>query len=263
MSFTYIYLCRTLQNAAMEAQYSFPAGLPSSSPNDQTPALVAALQQSQIDIEVERSALVSILHDNLGGLLVGAIMDMGWIANQPGLPNTVRKNLGRAQALMRAANDMTRELIENLRPSLLENVGLFTALRWHMKASCQAAAASYAESFPHSEQLMDTEIKIGVFRIFQEALKSALAKPAPTDLSLTVEVIGDTLHCHFFYRSTAQEHGEGSARSPDTSMHHRARRVGGTLQWSTSLAGHRHMHLQVPLSPPVCVGPKLRLPNLQ
>jgi signal transduction histidine kinase len=235
----------------MEAPDSFLLRSLPSSPNDQAPALVAALQQSQIDIEAEKTALASTLHDDLSGLLVGAIMDMGWIANQPGLPDRVRKNLGRAQGLMCAANDMTRELIENLRPSLLENVGLYSTLRRHMKASCQAAAVPYLESLPNSEQLMNTEIKIGVFRIIQEALKTVLAQTAPTELSLTVEMIDDTLHCHLLHRTTARDSQETSVRSPETSMHHRAERVGGTLHWSKSLAGRRHMHLQVPLSPSV------------
>jgi signal transduction histidine kinase len=255
MGFTYIYPSRApIKMPAMETQDSFPAGSARSSHNDEVPALVAALKQSQIDIEDEKSALVRTLHDDLGGLLVAAIMDMGWIANQPGLPDTVRKKLARTQGLMRAAIDMNRELIENLRPTLLDNVGLYSTLRWHMKASCQGAAVPYTESFPNSEQMMNTEIKIGVFRIFQEALKNALGQSAPTDLSLTVEVIGDTLHCHLIHRSTAQDICEESVRSPETSMHHRAERVGGTLQWSKSLAGLRHMHLQVPLSSSECDG---------
>lgn len=238
----------------MEIHESFPEGSPRSSPNDEVLALVAALNQSQIDIEDEKSALVHTLHDDLGGLLVGAVMDMGWIANRSDLPDIVRKKLTRTQGLMCAAIDMNRELIENLRPSLLDNVGLYSTLRWHMKASCQAAAVPYTESFPNAEQMMNTEIKIGVFRICQEALKNALGQSVPTDLSLNVEVIGATLHCHLIHRSTAQDVREESVRSPETSMHHRAERVGGTLQWSKSLTGLRDMHLQVPLPSSECDG---------
>src|ERR1700722_4281720 len=90
------------------------------SPNDDAPALVAAFRQSHVDIEAERSALARTLHDDIGGLLVGAIMDMGWISNQPGLAVTVEAKLARAQALMRTAIDMTRELVENLKPTLLD-----------------------------------------------------------------------------------------------------------------------------------------------
>lgn len=209
--------------------------------------MAAALKQSQVDIEAEKCALVHSLHDDLGGHLIGAIMDMGWIADQKGLPDAVRTKLAKAQGLMRAAIDMQRELIEKLRPSLLDNVGLYSTLRWHMKVSCQSAAVRYKESFPNSERLMTSETKIGVFRIFQEALNSALRQRPLAGLSLTVEVIGDTLHCHLLHRSTSKNAADRSERSPETSMRQRAERVGGTLQWSKSLAGRRHMHLQVPL----------------
>jgi signal transduction histidine kinase len=227
---------------------SSPAGSQQLSLHDEAPALAAALNQSQIDIEAEKSVLVRTLHDDLGGLLVGAIMDMGWIANQSGLPGVVKDKLARAQGLMRAAIDLKRELIENLRPSLLENVGLYSTLRWAMKASCEAAGVPYTESFPTCEPIMmSTQVKIGVFRIFQEALKSALGQSSPVDLSLTVEVIGGTLHCHLIHRSTAHV-AVASVQPSDTTMHHRATRIGGTLHWSKTPMGGRHMHLQVPLS---------------
>jgi signal transduction histidine kinase len=231
------------------AIHSAPAGSRRSPPIGEAKALAAALKQSQIDMEAEKCALGRTLHDDMGGLLIGAIMDMGWIADQPGLSDTVRKKLAKAQGLMRALIDMQRELIENLRPSLLDNVGLYSTLRWHMKASCRTAGVAYTECFPNSERIMNSETKIGVFRIIQEALKSTLRQPALADLSLTVEVIDDTLHCHLLHRSTAKAGCDNSGRSPETSMHLRAGRVGGTMQWSKSLAGRRHMHLQVPLPP--------------
>lgn len=231
----------------MATEFSFPLVPVRSSPNDEAPALAAALKQSQVDAEAEKSSLARVLHDDLGALLVGACMDMGWIANQPGLPDRVRKKLERAQNLIDAAIEMERVLIESLRPTLLDNVGLYSTLRWHLNAGCQAAAVPYTASFPDSEQEMNTEIKIGVFRIVQEALKSALCQSAPAEVSLTVEVIADTLHCHLIYRLTARDTCESSMQSPETSMHHRAERVGGTLQWSKSRAGLRDMHLQVPI----------------
>lgn len=229
------------------ATHTAAADSRSLSRNEKAPSLAAAFKQSQVDIEAEKCALARTLHDDLGGLLIGVIMDMGWIANQKGLPDAVRKKLAKSQGLMRGAIDMQRGLIEKLRPSLLDNVGLYPTLRWHMKESCQSAAVFYTESFPNSERLMTSETKIGVFRIFQEALRSALKQGPLAHLSLAVEVVGDTLHCHLLHRSTSKNVGGQSVRSPETSMRHRAERVGGTLQWSKSLAGLRHMHLQVPL----------------
>jgi hypothetical protein len=130
-------------------------------------------------------------------------MNMGWIANQPNLADAVKEKLARAQGLMRAAIDMTRELVEGLKPTLLDNVGLYPALRWHMKASCKAACVTYTESFPLSEARMAPEVRIGVFRIFQETLKEVLLQRTPSGLSVKAEVIGDILHCHLIHHRKA------------------------------------------------------------
>ena len=215
-------------------------------PSDTVSSLADALRQSQIDVETEKADLVRTLHDDLGSLLVGSIMDIGAIASQPGLPTHVQDKLERAQKLMHAAIDINRELIEKIRPTLLDNVGLFSTLRWHMHACCEAASIPYQHSFPDAESIMTPEIRIGVFRIVQEALKHLLAKRRAGDLSLKVEVIGGILHCHLVRQSGSASVEEIQAPAPDAAMHHRAARVGGSLQWRSTLAG-RHMHLQVPL----------------
>ncbi len=61
----------------MDKKDSSPDFAPSASSHDRVAALEAALEQSQVDIEADKLALVRLLHDDLGGILVGATMDMG------------------------------------------------------------------------------------------------------------------------------------------------------------------------------------------
>jgi len=231
----------------MASETPFNVVSPLRSPDEgESTAIAAALGQSQIDIEAEKAALARTLHDDIGGLLCGAVMDLGWIANQPDLTSAIQIRLQRAQALMSTAIDIKRELIENLRPTLLDNIGLYPTLRWHMKATCEAASVSYTESFPDRECILTSETRVGVFRIFQEALRDVLSERAPSDLSLRVEVSGGILHCHLIHRSEGRFGDEGLP-SPETSMRCRADRVGGSFQWHKTEAG-RHLHLQVPLT---------------
>jgi signal transduction histidine kinase len=207
-----------------------------------------ALQRSQRDTELEKVALVRLLHDDLGGLLVGAIMDIGWIAQQAGHSEPVREKLARASGLLRAAVDLKREVIENLRPTLLDNVGLFSTLRWHLKSTCDAAGVPYSENFSHSEMTLPSELKIAVFRVFQEALKHVLSDGTARELSLDVEVIDETLHCHLKSASFETSRAQDSERtSAEISMRHRVQRIAGTLQWLQA-DGSNHIHLQIPLA---------------
>jgi signal transduction histidine kinase len=210
--------------------------------------LTNALERSQTDIEQEKVALARTLHDDLGGLLVGAIMDIGWISQQAGHSELVREKLVRATGLLSAAIHLKRELIENLRPTLLDNVGLFSTLRWHLKASCGAAGVSYSENFPPSEIAFPSDLKIAVFRIFQEALKHVLSDGAAREVSLDVDVIDGALHCHLKSASFEASDAQQSERvTPETSVRHRVQRIGGTLQWLQT-AGAHHIHLQIPFT---------------
>ena len=205
-----------------------------------------ALQQFQVVVEDEKAALARALHDDLGGLLVGAIMDVGWIAQQCGHSALVKDKLARASNLLRSAIDLKRTLIENLRPTLLDNVGLFATLRWHMKATCDAAGVSYRDKYPEEEAVLEPEVRLGVFRIVQEALRHFLADGEVSGVSLEVDLIDNTLRCHL-----ATEHvkppgdAQTAGESPEASMHHRAKRFGGSIRLLKTPSGN-HAHLNVP-----------------
>jgi signal transduction histidine kinase len=227
---------------------NFPRPAPSGEPHQHSVCdLSDALEQLQRDTDEEKLALARMLHDQLGGLLVGAIMDIGWISQQSGHGELVREKLARATGLLRAAIDMKREVIENLRPTLLDNVGLFAALRWHLKTSCDAAGVSYAENFPPSEMRFPSDLKTAVFRIFQEALKHVLCCGSAREVDVEVIDDSDTLHCHL--KSESFEAGgaqENERVSPETSIRHRVQRIGGTLQWLQS-GGANRINLQIPI----------------
>src|SRR5665213_599452 len=79
----------------------------------------------QSTAEREKSELTRQLHDNLGGLMVAALMDVAWAQTQcPEIPTDAAERLQRARKYLSAAIDLSRKLIEDLRPTLLDNVGL-------------------------------------------------------------------------------------------------------------------------------------------
>src|SRR6202012_694027 len=90
--------------------------------------------------EREKASLARELHDELGGLLVGARMDISW-AEQHLTAGVVdmKQRLNRVQQNLSGGIDLKRRIIEELRPTLLDNVGFIAALRWQLKESCARA----------------------------------------------------------------------------------------------------------------------------
>ena len=141
-------------------------------------------------MEHQKAVLARDLHDELGGLLVGAVMDLAWAEQHMSAPPAeLKQKLVRARQTLAAAIDMMRKLIEELRPTLLDNVGLFAALRWHVQAACKRAGTTCIIDVPEDERRFLPNVPIALFRIVQEALAVIVArKPiASTEFTVTVD----------------------------------------------------------------------------
>jgi signal transduction histidine kinase len=187
-----------------------------------------------VETEAEKSSAARILHDEVGGLLVGAVMDMSWVSQQSGQSEVVKEKLARAIGLLRTAIDIKRKLVEALRPSLLNDVGLCSTMGWHLKASCDAAGIACSQSFPLNEPSLSADFKIGVFRIFQKALHQILSDGAPSALSLQVDIVEDMLHCSIAGHLATSRAVICEAAS-NTPLHYRTRQMGGACQWLKTL----------------------------
>jgi signal transduction histidine kinase len=140
--------------------------------------------------EQEKSALSRELHDELGGLLVAARMDLSWLQQRlPTSDPAIEQRFKRIHESLSAGVDLKRRVVEELRPTLLDNMGLFTALRWQFKETCRRTGLRCTETIPESELKFSPDAAIGVFRIAQEALTNILkhSEAKSADLFLSIE----------------------------------------------------------------------------
>jgi signal transduction histidine kinase len=218
-------------------------------PNELTAAdLLETLRRSEIEIESEKSSIARTLHDEVGGLLVGAVMDISWISQQSGQSDVVKDKLARAIALLREAIDIKRKLVEALRPSLLDDVGLCSTIGWHLKTSCAAAGVDYSERYPAKEPSFCPDFKIGVFRIVQKALTQILSDGAPSKLSLHVEIVEDTLRCRIVTRLSQPGAAGSGPELLNTPLHHRTRQMGGVCHCLRTPEGNC-VDVMIPMPP--------------
>jgi signal transduction histidine kinase len=90
-------------------------------PLDQCPDAAQALKHVQLAAEEDRSCLSKELHDEMGGILVGAIMDVDATKNDADLNATVRGRLARVRSALAQLIAIQRHVVETLRPSMLDN----------------------------------------------------------------------------------------------------------------------------------------------
>src|SRR5256714_8312719 len=138
--------------------------------------------------EQERSALSRELHDELGGLLVAARMDVSWLEDRVATSDPeVQAHFKRLHEALQAGVEVKRRVVENLRPSLLDNLGLFPALRWQVADSCGRAGLHCTERYPPDELDLTPEASIAIFRIVQEALTNIVKHAQARNVEVSIE----------------------------------------------------------------------------
>jgi signal transduction histidine kinase len=142
--------------------------------------------------EVEKAGLARELHDELGGLLVAMRMDLSQLRRRVQLPDaSAEERWARIDAGLRAGVDLKRRVIEELRPTLLDNMGLIAALRWQAEQSCQQGNIRLVAHFPETEPALGEGTAIAVFRTVQEALSNVLKHAAATEVKVVMVVAGN------------------------------------------------------------------------
>lgn len=150
--------------------------------------------QLQSVAEKERATLSRELHDELGGLLVAAHMDVSWLEEKLGVRDAdVEEHFKRVHDALQAGVELKRRVVENLRPTLLDNLGLYAALRWQVADSCGRAGLNCTERYPDEEFNLRPEAAIAIFRIVQEALVNILKHAQAHNVELFLERQGDWL----------------------------------------------------------------------
>jgi signal transduction histidine kinase len=148
-------------------------------------SLSAHLQSSS---EREKSRLARDLHDELGGILTAAKIDTAWLEGHSKTtdPDALQR-IRRLSGVLDEAVDLKRRVIENLRPSLLDHLGLAAALEWYVNDTCSKAGLQCKLRLPNQDAVVDPDVAIAIFRLVQEALTNAVKYARAGEISVSLE----------------------------------------------------------------------------
>jgi len=200
--------------------------------------------------EREKKALARELHDALGGLLVATKMDVAWIRNHlERIDPAIELRFSRIQKSLDQGVDFKRRVVEQLRPTLLDNMGLFAALRWQFQETCNRASLKGVEELPEQELVLTSDAAIGLFRVAQEATTNVLKHAHASAAWLQIAVLEGEL------RMLIADNGRGIAAHASAgggqglaSMRHRIMALGGHLTIRPRDHGGTEVAVRVPLS---------------
>lgn len=142
--------------------------------------------------EVEKSALARELHDELGGLLVAMRMDFSQLRRKIQLPDAnAEERWERIDKGLKMGVELKRRVIEGLRPTLLDNMGLVVALRWLAEQTCEQGNIKLITQLPEAEPELSSDAVIAVFRTVQEAFSNVLKHARAGEVRLEMAIAAD------------------------------------------------------------------------
>jgi signal transduction histidine kinase len=197
--------------------------------------------------EKEKSELARNLHDELGGLLTAAKMDLSWLQSRVPDP-TLQARLAELGAVLDEAMDLKRRVVEDLRPSLLDHFGLPTALRAYVDSACAKAGLRADLALPQDSGPMPKETAIALFRIVQEGITNIIRHAGAQSVTLRFTVERDA--CRF----TLTDDGRGfDAADPKfrwshglMGMRQRVRALGGEFDIESTPGSGTTLRVSVP-----------------
>jgi PAS domain S-box-containing protein len=144
---------------------------------------------SQSAREQEKSRVARELHDEIGGALTALKMDTAWLRDRipEGNAGLTEKILG-MQKIIDNTVAATRRMSSDLRPMMLDDLGLVPAIEWLTQDFQKRTGIQCELAIGTDDLALSDERATAVFRILQEALtnitKHANAKSAEVNLEI-------------------------------------------------------------------------------
>jgi len=191
--------------------------------------------------EDERRRIARELHDEAGQALTALILNLEMAEQAADRidPQRLRRLRGIAEDTLAEL----RRLIYDLRPTILDDLGLAAAVRWYVKESVEPQGLQVSMSINGADDRLPHHVETAVFRIVQEALtnilKHAQARRAEVDLRMgpsevRVRIADDGRGFDLSAVSTRRDGGMGVM-----GMRERAELLGGRLEVTSGPQGTR------------------------
>jgi PAS domain S-box-containing protein len=161
------------------------------SSREQLRALAAHLESIRED---ERSLIAREIHDELGQMLTGLKIDLSWLAARlSSEQSALLKKVPDMEALIDATIQSVRRISSQLRPGVLDDLGLIAAIEWQAQEFQSRMGMVCRFTAPSEEIELDPDLSTALFRILQEALTNVIRHAHATHVTILLTEEADRL----------------------------------------------------------------------
>ena len=205
--------------------------------------------------EAERTRIAREIHDDLGQMLTALMMDLSWLEDRVTKPREIATRSQLAEKVEQMSKlvgktlDTVRTIAAELRPGVLDELGLKAAIEWqcadfHKRTGIKCDLLTELE-----EVALDRQSATAVFRILQESLTNVLRHAKATAVMLELDVGAGNLVLEI------RDNGRGITEAEMTDprslgilgMRERASAVGGTVNITGANGEGTRVTVRMPL----------------
>ncbi|HLK22417.1 MAG TPA: MEDS domain-containing protein [Bryobacteraceae bacterium] len=220
---------------------------------DQMRALSASIQEA---LEEERTRISRFIHDELGSAFASLKWDLESMDKTLSQPfsatdmESLRAKIGSMKRLVADTIENIRRIAWELRPSILDDLGLVEAIEWQARQfEERTGIVCHRLGFLDGMRLSE-EQSTALFRIFQEALTNILRHSSATQVDITlVEEPGE-------FVLAISDNGRGITGVEKSGlgilgMQERVRLLGGAIEINGLEGGGTTIAVRIPLEEPL------------
>jgi PAS domain S-box-containing protein len=128
--------------------------------------------------EEEKAMIAREVHDELGGTMTALKLGLSWLEGRLGNAEPViYEKLTSMSRLLEQAVHTVRRLVTQLRPTILDDLGLWAALEWQLREFAQYSQLQVIDNLQDQVVEVSRGKALAIYRVLQEALTN-IAKHA-------------------------------------------------------------------------------------
>ncbi len=202
--------------------------------------------------EEEKTRVARELHDELAQSLTALKMDTNWVRdNLAAEPHEAQRKLAEMLSLLDGAVASTRRIAADLRPLLLDDLGLGAAIEWLAGTFTQRHGVPCRLSLDAELELVEP-YATAVFRIVQESLANVAKHAGATGASVAIECTGDAIV--LIVRDDGRGFDPAAPRAAGSlglmGLRERAQLLNGTIAITSAPGAGTQVEVRIPVPEP-------------
>lgn len=219
---------------------------------ERTAVLSELSSDLQIEQEREKAKIAHDIHDELGSLIISTRMDVTYVMFKlRSMNQALADKLEVVIQCLDACVNIKRRIIEELRPTVLDTMGISPAIEWQVHQVCERAGITPVLTLDADLPPMPEGTGIALFRITQEALTNIVKYAKASHVQVSLQLIKSN------WELTVQDDGiglsEGAVQNPLShgiaGMRQRVVALRGLFTISSEPGKGTTIHIRVPYVP--------------